>query len=287
MEKSQFLFLRRQCLYGAKIVVSVILAASLAACARTSGNGNPPAGVASAIKTQVGPSLVYTPGKWWKLGNDGYHLVELLISPANVERIYVWVDKANKVTMASTFASAPVYEKFENGYAYFRCTMVADTLRTFPYYLAGMPGEEATRESFVFMVPDKSTFSMSSAGLAYELSGTSLDKNIIKLTFEITGGAKGGAVSGGMRPPKVRVSESGSRVTLTFSDVVSGEGSRQALQKMSASYGKVESASQDGDSLVVVLGVSGMYSLKIAPGDSSSNGTFGSAAVDVALAPRK
>jgi hypothetical protein len=90
-----------------------------------------------------------------------------------------------------------------------------------------------------------------------------------------------------MRPPSVKVSESGSRVTLTFSDVVSGEGSRQALQKMSTSYGKVESASQDGDSLVVVLSVSGMYSLKIAPGDSSSNGTFGSIAVDIALAPRK
>lgn len=210
----------------------------------------------SAIEYQIG-RVVRVPS------TQTDYLVEMVWVMDKNERIYLWVDKEGKRTlMGEGVGVQPIYEKFEDGRAWFRCTMVADTFPTFPYYRATRPWENNALEAPCFTKPKDARYIISKDGLAYELTGVKATDEGISLSFKITGPKPGGVMAGGNRPPSTLITESGSKVTLVFSDV-NANSRLAALKALSLKNARIESVATANGTLKVVIDVKTRYAIML------------------------
>jgi hypothetical protein len=231
----------------------------------------PPA-VASTVEKRLGSDYMLS---HWMAAEDGYYLIETTFVPTG-EHAYEWVssDGSETASFGFMFMAQARFADVKDGTYRFLCSMVGDSFRAFPYYLAGRPGATPEKAPF-YKVPNAETYGISSPGLAYELrkvgSTTSLD-----LLFMCTGPDPDGVMAGGGRPPDTQVIESGHSVTMRLWYVSLAPGTEEAIRGFSSDAAKLKSVSCEDGCLELEFDVPWAYSVSLVgekveqkPGDRS------------------
>ena len=231
----------------------------------------PPA-AASTVEKRLGSDYMLS---HWMAAEDGYYLIETAFVPTG-EHAYEWVssDGSETASFGFMFMAQARFADVKDGTYQFVCSMVGDSFRAFPYYLAGRPGATPEKAPF-YKVPNAETYGISSPGLAYELrkvgSTTSLD-----LLFMCTGPDPDGVMAGGGRPPDAQVIESGHSVTMRFWYVSLAPGTEEAIRGFSSGAAQLKSVSCEDGCLELEFDVPWAYSVSLIgekaeqkPGDRS------------------
>ncbi len=199
------------------------------------------------------------------------YLVELEWVQLKDEKIYLWVAADGRRTqIAEGVGTRPVFERFEDQKAWFKCTFVADSFPVFPYYRIIRPWQNEAIEAPWFGSPKDASYRMSKNGLCYELEDVEKVEDGVRLAFRITGPAEGEVMAGGARPPLTIITESPGRVSLVLSNILSSP-EVDALRGIEIDHATIENVLLADQNLEIVLGVPGKYSVVLCGSDSDAD----------------